>query len=951
MMRLGRIWVRWLTIGLTAAVVLCSPALANENPFRLVVDGSPILYPGDERSVRAEAYDDTQGWLPVGTGVEWGQTNDGAGTYTCQGDTLTYTACESLPLLGYDWDSVTTVVYAAYSVGSNVYRAETPLFVYPEAAREDPVERTFVWLRSQQHETGQLSEWAVVGIAAAGENPVGRAWQRGGKSHLDFLEEYLKDPQRRGEYFKALTDYARVTLAVAAAAYYDEAWRAKLTDFAGINLVQVLEESQNPEDGHFGKNEESQLVNAHVWTILALKAAGREIPNAEKAKSWLLGAQNSDGGWGYTTDRSDQWGGYLSDSNDTADAIRALIALGETNKREGTPLGKALGFLRQCQADDGGFFWSPRWGGPGDANSDARVILALRAAGEDPLSWVVNGKNPVGHLLSLQAPAGFFLYQQGSPAWDALSLAGDAVAALAGVPLLELPPPAEPPSGGVSGRSGITVTVRVLGLDGAVVYPRQAVELGPGEQNALEALRKLVGRGAVETAYGDAYVVAIGNLREKAYGATSGWCYRVNGVVPPVPARDYSLKDGDVVEWFYVRSVSEAGSSFGLVREQAQEEIPAALKPSPEAVEVLGRLVQLLGLASDGAEMGPLEAVGRAVAAVGTGTPLSFGERVAAKKELQANNVDLVQEVAAGRETTLSDGGAELVLAIPAGALTRDLDVRIRELRQRDEVPPLPPGFRLASSAYDFGPDGTRFRVPAILTLRLVVPPVVKPENLVLARYDKEAGTWSAVPAVVDVAKGLVMAKVRCFSVLAVLARERRMSFADVAGDYSWARDAVELLAGAGILRGVGENCFEPARAVARAEATAMLVRALGLPAATTCTAFGDVREGDWYAGELAAAVSAGLVRGYEDGTFRPAQPITREELVTVLARALDLSGGEGGNLPFADADAVAPWARDGVAAAASAGLVRGYPDGTFRPGNLMTRAECATVVYRAVLE
>ena len=951
LMRLSRTWLGWLTIGFLAAVMLCSAAPANENPFRLLIDGSPILYPGDERSITAEVYDDTLGWLRAGTGVDWGQTNDSAGTYTYQEDTLKYAARPSLPLPREEWDSVSTVVYATYSVGSSVYRAEIPLFVYPEAAREDPVKRVLVWLRSQQQETGQLNEWAVIGIAAAGENPVGPAWQRNGKSHLDFLAEYLRDQNKKDEYFRALTDYARVTLAVAAAAYYDEAWRAKLRDFAGINLVQVLKESQNPADGHFGKDQESKLVNAHVWTILALKAAGQEIPNAEKAKSWLLNAQNSDGGWGYTTDTSDQWGGYLSDSNDTADAVRALIALGETDKGKGTPLRRALDFLRGCQADDGGFVWSPLWGGAGDASSDARVILALRAAGEDPLTWVVNGENPVRHLLSLQTPAGFFLYQPDLPAWDPLSLAGDALAALAGVPLLELPPPAKPPGGGTSGPRTISVTVGVLGVDGAVMYPRQTVQLGPGEQNALGALLKLVGRDRVQTAYGDAYVVAIGNLREKAYGPTSGWCYRVDGTIPPVPAKDYPLKDGAEVEWFYVRSVSEAGGGAGRGPGQEQQTISVVLKPSPQAQEVLEKLAQVLGLAPGVSELGPVEGVGKAVAVVGTGKPLSFAERVAAKKELQANHVDLVQKVAADRETTLADAGAELVLVIPAGALARDVEVRVREIRQPGEVPPLPPGFRLVSSPYDCGPEGTTFKVPATLSLRLVVPPVVKPENLVLARYDRKSGTWSAIPAVVDLAKGLLVARVRHFSILAVLAREARASFADMTGDSSWARDAVELLGGAGILKGVHENRFEPAREVTRAEATVMLVRALGLPSPSTRPAFRDVRENDWYAGELAAAASAGLVTGYEDGTFRPDRPIAREELVTVLARALNLSGGKGASLPFADAGTVAAWARDGVAAAVSAGLVRGYPDGTFRPGNPITRAECAVLVYRALAE
>ncbi len=51
----------------------------------------------------------------------------------------------------------------------------------------------------------------------------------------------------------------------------------------------------------------------------------------------------------------------------------------------------------------------------------------------------------------------------------------------------------------------------------------------------------------------------------------------------------------------------------------------------------------------------------------------------------------------------------------------------------------------------------------------------------------------------------------------------------------------------------------------------------------------------------------------------------------------------------FADASEISPWAAESVASAVSAGLVRGYPDNTFRPGRTVTRAECAVLVYRAL--
>ena len=103
------------------------------------------------------------------------------------------------------------------------------------------------------------------------------------------------------------------------------------------------------------------------------------------------------------------------------------------------------------------------------------------------------------------------------------------------------------------------------------------------------------------------------------------------------------------------------------------------------------------------------------------------------------------------------------------------------------------------------------------------------------------------------------------------------------------------------------------------------------------------------FAGYIAAAVEAGLVRGYEDGTFRPERAVTREEAITILARGLGLPEPSGEMPGFADASEISPWAAESVASAVSAGLVRGYPDNTFRPGRTVTRAECAVLVYRAL--
>jgi len=114
----------------------------------------------------------------------------------------------------------------------------------------------------------------------------------------------------------------------------------------------------------------------------------------------------------------------------------------------------------------------------------------------------------------------------------------------------------KPRPDGAGAATAVRVTVEVLGPDGAPLYETREVVLGPGEETPLAALRKTGAR--VETAFGGRYVAAVDGLREKQYGPTSGWCYRVNGEVPLVGAAEYRLRPGDAVVWFYVRSARES---------------------------------------------------------------------------------------------------------------------------------------------------------------------------------------------------------------------------------------------------------------------------------------------------------------------------------------------------------------------------------------------------------
>ena len=108
---------------------------------------------------------------------------------------------------------------------------------------------------------------------------------------------------------------------------------------------------------------------------------------------------------------------------------------------------------------------------------------------------------------------------------------------------------------------------------------------------------------------------------------------------------------------------------------------------------------------------------------------------------------------------------------------------------------------------------------------------------------------------------------------------------------------------------------------------------------------YSDVSEDAWYNNAVSTLTNAGILDGYEDGTFKPNGNITRAEFATIAVRFFEATY-EGENL-FPDIDG--HWAQDYINEAANAGIVDGYPDGTFGPQKLITRAEAMTMVNRTI--
>ncbi len=98
-----------------------------------------------------------------------------------------------------------------------------------------------------------------------------------------------------------------------------------------------------------------------------------------------------------------------------------------------------------------------------------------------------------------------------------------------------------------------------------------------------------------------------------------------------------------------------------------------------------------------------------------------------------------------------------------------------------------------------------------------------------------------------------------------------------------------------------------------------------------------------WYNKAVSSMAKGGYVQGYPDGSFKGGKNITRAEFVTILARMLNPSDGINTFAVVTDSH----WACDFIAAASGAGWIEGYEDGSFRPDQTITRAEVVTIINR----
>lgn len=170
----------------------------------------------------------------------------------------------------------------------------------------------------------------------------------------------------------------------------------------------------------------------------------------------------------------------------------------------------------------------------------------------------------------------------------------------------------------------------------------------------------------------------------------------------------------------------------------------------------------------------------------------------------------------------------------------------------------------------------------------------------------------------------------------------------------AWYHDGIHYALENGLMTGTGAHTFSPNTTITRAMLTTILWRLEGSPEADRETVFRDVAASAYYDQAVRWAAGAGVVTGYEDGTFVPNRAITREEMAAMLYRyaqykGYDVSVGENTNiLSYSDAFHISEYAVSAMQWACGVGIINGNGDGsTLDPRGEATRAQAAVILMR----
>ncbi|ASS74434.1 hypothetical protein CIG75_05150 [Tumebacillus algifaecis] len=266
----------------------------------------------------------------------------------------------------------------------------------PAEYRDSAISYLHSYLSKGESPFRYVMDWPALTLYAAGESPTSAKWTTAaGQNGVTWREADLK---KNLNITDATTDFESTMLGALAAGKNPRAYGRR-------DLVQAVLSAQQTNgkfaDTIYGVGDE--LLNAHIYGIISLYAAGVEIPNKQKATDYLLSKQHRDGGF--------NWANGMDRSNPdvTAMALIAMNALGLAQQHPNVQ--QALTYLKQNQSEQGGF----KSEGVENPDSSAIVTEALLMYKIDPISWKKGSGDVISNMLNYRNADGGFAYSKGGP--------------------------------------------------------------------------------------------------------------------------------------------------------------------------------------------------------------------------------------------------------------------------------------------------------------------------------------------------------------------------------------------------------------------------------------------------------------------------------------------------------------------------------------------------------
>ncbi|SHJ75513.1 protein of unknown function, partial [Dethiosulfatibacter aminovorans DSM 17477] len=504
--------------------------------------------------------------------------------------------------------------------------------------------------------------------------------------------------------------------------------------------------------------------------------------------------------------------------------------------------------------------------------------------------------------------------------------------------------------------SEVKVSMAVVGPEGKVVVEPMTFEVKDTEEWGLAALAALI-------ASGEKYHLTqwkwgwYPDMIAGVYGNGGGWSYAindVNGSELDACSDAAPIEEDDKIVFYYAYTMQDTNPLWSDIKKAMSGSFGGSAAVSGEADTVSDKDLRNALEDAESAGQVSLEAENSKIA-------LTTG----------SDQMDQVVDSEKCLEVTVQ--GARFLLSPEClGLMGTDssdyeniqfMAEKLSDWEIENNIAPFNGKLRLAGDIYELDimsedSDGELQKVCDLTDCTIVIDipegfrQAAEAGTLMAYWYDEENEKWQYTGGVCDAENMTMSFKVKHFSKYALLSSTA--SFDDVFGH--WAQKEIEFMAANDYVNGVGENAFDAQSSITRAQFVAILARMSGLEVDyDNMKTFSDVGGDAWYSREVNIAVSNGIVNGVDAERFDPDGLVTREQIVTMIKRYLDIVGDSQsdetvGNAilsRFADGGEISTWAEEAVAFAVNEELVKGRGADKFVPGGNATRAEAAVMLFR----